>query len=261
MHKTFKFLLCAILFITSQSMANPNCFVAKENSTLIKREGRCAQRHTPCSTFKLAISLMGYNEGILTDVTHPEWPYRVGYDAWKASWKQPHNPTTWIKDSCVWYSQKITQTLGMAKFKKYVNEFHYGNQDVSGDIGKDNGLTHAWLSSSLQISADEQVDFLQRLLKNKLPVDKKTQNLTRAIFYVEDLPHGWKLYGKTGSGLQQNSDRSLNPKLQVGWFVGWVEKGARKIVFANYIVAPRSEDLSGGQQAKSDAIKELNDLL
>jgi beta-lactamase class D len=254
-------LFLAIIFLTSHAMAHPNCFVAKENATLIKREGKCAQRHTPCSTFKLAISLMAYNEGILIDATHPEWPYQVGYDDWKPTWKQPHNPTTWISDSCVWYSQLITQALGMDKFKKYVSEFHYGNYDVSGDTGQDNGLTHAWLSSSLQISADEQIAFIQRLLSKKLPVSQKSLDLTRAIFYVQELPHGWKLYGKTGAGPQQNSDRSLNSNLQVGWFIGWIEKGDRHIVFANFIEAKRTHDLSAGKQAKEAAIKQLNALL
>ncbi len=251
----------AIVFLSSHAMANSNCFIAKENATLIKREGECAQRHSPCSTFKLAISLMAYNEGILTDATHPQWPYQVGFENWKPSWKEPHNPTTWISDSCVWYSQKITQALGMNKFKKYVGDFHYGNADVSGDRGKDNGLTRAWLSSSLQISPDEQIAFIQRLLANQLPVSEKSRALTHTIFYVQDLPHGWKLYGKTGSGVQQNNDGSPIPNLQVGWFIGWIEKGDRKIAFANVIEGKLTQDYSGGKLAKAAAIKQLNKLL
>jgi beta-lactamase class D len=241
--------------MSTHAMADSNCFIVKENTKVIERTGQCEQRHPPCSTFKLAISLMGYNEGILTDETHPTWSYQPGYVDWKPSWKQPHNPLTWISDSCIWYSQKITTALGVKKFKNYVHDFHYGNEDVSGHLGKDDGLTRAWLSNSLQISPDEQIDFLQRFLAGKISVSQKSQTLTHAIFFVKDLPYGWKLYGKTGTGPQQNSDMSLIQNQQVGWFIGWIEKGPRKIVFAKFIKSPYQNDWSAGRDAKSAIIQ------
>ncbi|ASX27927.1 hypothetical protein BA173_03570 [Rickettsia sp. MEAM1 (Bemisia tabaci)] len=53
--------------------------------------------------------------------------------------------------------------------------FSYGNQDTSGDKGKNNGLTNAWLSSSLEISPEEQIAFLQKLAADQLPVSLKAQ--------------------------------------------------------------------------------------
>jgi beta-lactamase class D len=32
--------------------------------------------------------------------------------------------------------------------------------------------------------------------------------MTKNILYVEDLPDGWKLYGKTGSGWLLNKERA-----------------------------------------------------
>jgi len=32
------------------------------------------ERITPCSTFKIALSLMGFDAGILQDEEHPQWP-------------------------------------------------------------------------------------------------------------------------------------------------------------------------------------------
>ncbi|MDJ1304798.1 MAG: hypothetical protein MRQ09_00950 [Candidatus Midichloria sp.] len=52
---------------------------------------------------------MGYNEGVLIDETHPELPFKEGYVDWIKVWKQHHTPATWIKNSCLWYSQFITQ--------------------------------------------------------------------------------------------------------------------------------------------------------
>ncbi len=111
---------------------------------------------------------MGFDAEILKDEAHSQWPFKPEYDAFREAWKQDQTPKSWIKESCVWYSQVLTSKLGMKKFQDYVKEFKYGNQDLSGDKGKDNGLTHAWLSSSLEISPEEQVLFLEKLLENKV---------------------------------------------------------------------------------------------
>lgn len=58
----------------------------------------------------------------------------------------------------------------MKKFQEYVTKFDYGNKDLSGDKGQNNGLTNAWLSSSLGISSLEQIAFLQKMLADKLPI-------------------------------------------------------------------------------------------
>ncbi|KJW02328.1 penicillin binding transpeptidase domain protein [Rickettsia endosymbiont of Ixodes pacificus] len=91
-----------------------------------------------------------------------------------------------MKTSCVWYSQVITKELGIEKFRDYVTKFDYGNRDISGDKGKNNGLTNAGLSSSLEISPEEQLAFLQKLAENKLPVSVKAQEMTKNILFIED---------------------------------------------------------------------------
>ncbi len=140
-----------------------------------------------------------------------------------------------MKNSCVWYSHFVTAKLGMAKFQEYVKKFEYGNQDVSGDKGKDNGLTSSWISSSLKISPLEQVAFIEKILQSKSPVKKEALQFTRNLLYLEVLPEGWKLYGKTGVGDLLHKDGSHDRTRQRGWFVGWIERGDRKVVFANYL--------------------------
>jgi beta-lactamase class D len=162
-----------------------------------------------------------------------------------------------MKNSCVWYSQVLTPQLGMKKFQDYVKEFNYGNQDISGDKGQNNGLTNAWLSSSLEISPEEQVVFLEKLLSNKLPVSAHAQTMTRNIVYVEDLSHGWKLYGKTGSGYLLNADRTQKLEIKHGWFIGWIEKNNKKIVFVNHIVDNRKEAEHAGPRAKQQAKEKM----
>ena len=256
MKKAILFLGIGLLFSVS-SLAETKCFLAKEGDHVIKQEGRaCKTRFAPESTFKIPLSLMGYDAGILKNEMNPEWPFKEGYDFVINVCKAPHNPKTWMRDSCVWYSQVLTQKLGMTKFKGYILKFNYGNQDVSGDQGKNNGLTNAWLSSSLQISADEQTAFLKKLADNKLPVSARSHAETKKIMFIQDLPGGWKLYGKTGSG-RLRDENGRKTELQHGWFVGWIEKNGRVITFASHIADDKKQDTFASFRAKNEALNQI----
>lgn len=253
-------ILLSIILSAITSFAN-SCFIAQENETVLQREGNCEQRYAPMSTFKIPLSLMGFDAGILIDETHPAWPFKNGYDDWRDIWKQEHNPKSWIKESCVWYSKVLTTKLGMAKFQDYVTKFDYGNKDLSGDIGQNNGLTNAWLSTSLQISSIEQVVFLQKMLAGKLPIKPHALAMTKKIIFIEELIGGWKLYGKTGMGSLLNDDGTKNPDLYHGWFIGFIEKDNRKIIFANHIEDDKKEEIGASQRAKLDAKEKITKII
>lgn len=256
-----KIILFFSIALSVPAWAQASCFLAKENNKVVQKEGDCKKRYAPCSTFKIALSLMGYNSGLLVDENHPEWQFKQGYIDWLDRWKHTHTPALWIKNSCVWFSQVLTKKLGSSKFKTYVKKFDYGNQDVSGDRGKNNGLTNSWLSSSLEISPEEQVVFLQNLLDNKLPVSLKSHEMTKKILFVENLPGGWKLYGKTGSGALLSIDRMQKLDMQHGWFLGWLQKDKQIIVFANHIVDDKKQDTYAGPRAKEDAKRKLMEII
>src|SRR3989442_15322571 len=61
-----------------------------------------------------------------------------------------------MRNSVVWYFQRIAEKLGMARERDYLKRFDYGNADPSS------GLTTFWLGQSLMISPDEQLRFLRR---------------------------------------------------------------------------------------------------
>ncbi|NTJ41743.1 class D beta-lactamase [Agrobacterium larrymoorei] len=197
----------------------------------LHRDGTCDKGFAPQSTFKFPLALMGYDAGILKDETTPRWDYR-------AEWKRPKreqksvDPTIWEKDSIVWYSQEVTRKLGKEKFADYTRRFDYGNADVRGIKGQTDGLTEAWLMSSLKISGDQQADFVRRFVTGKLPVSKEAQTKTEAIIPQFDAADGWKVHGKTGSGRMRDKAGKPDGDSWLGWFVGWAIKGERKVVFA-----------------------------
>lgn len=220
-------------------------------------QGECQTRFPPCSTFKIAISIMGFDSGILIDETHPTWDFKPGYVDWRHQWRQPHNPQLWFQNSCVWYSQIVTGKLGMEKFAKYTQSFDYGNSDISGDKGMNNGLTNSWLSSSLTISAQEQLNFITKLVTNKLPVSVYAHNKTKNIMYQKMLDDGWQLYGKTGNCSQLPPEKEK----QVGWFVGFVKKENEFIPFVELIADDEKQDSFASIRAKKKLEENITSVI
>lgn len=232
--------------------AAPLCTVLADGATgkILKQQGSCEQRLTPASTFKVALSLMGYDSGFLTDEHHPTLPFREGYIATDPAWKATVDPTSWIQNSVVWYSQQLTVWLGAQRLHNYLVRFKYGNQDISGNPGMNDGLTQAWLSSSLRISPLEQVSFLHRLMTRQLSVSARAYDMTARLLALGALPNGWDLHGKTGTGYQMQAD-GPDLKRQVGWFIGWASRGGRTIVFAYAIADEQPDDSSAGRRART----------
>jgi beta-lactamase class D len=249
-------LLCSIMLSAGLAFAD-SCFIAKENEKVLQIEGDLEKRYAPMSTFKIALSLIGFDSGILIDEMHPVWPFKQGYVDWRDAWKQDQTPKSWMRESCVWYSGVLIKKLGMEKFQDYVTKFDYGNNDLSGDKQQNNGLTNAWLSSSLKISSLEQVAFLQKMLAGKLPIKPHAVLITKNILFVEELKNGWKFYGKTGMGSLLNADGTKNPDLYHGWFVGWIEKGDRRIIFSNHIEDDKKEETFASLRAKLEAKEKM----
>jgi len=242
-----------VIFFTTQLEVNANCLIVLEDNKVIFKEGNCSKRYAPCSTFKFPLALMGFNENILKDEHSPKIQFRKGFEDWRPEWKKTHDPSLWIKNSCLWYSQQITKQLGIKNIQKYLKIFDYGNKDFSGD----EPLMKAWLSSSLQISPKEQMKFLQSYLAHEFDLSQKSYDFTKKILYKETLSSRWKLYGKTGTGHAQNFDKSKNPKKQIGWFVGWIEKDKRKILLVNLI----EKDFNGTYDAGPESLAELKKFM
>lgn len=222
---------------------------------VILAQGDCDRRVTPASTFKIAISLMGYDAGVLKDAHSPALPYDESYAAWRPEWKETTDPTRWMAMSVVWYSQQTTIALGDARFGRFVRDFQYGDQDVSG------GLTRAWLSSSLQISPLEQLGFLSRMLQGRLPVSRRAVEMTAQLTQLPEPVEGWTVHGKTGSGAPRTAYGGYDLAREFGWFVGWATKGTRRVVFARLVQAEGSTDEPTGVRAKRELLAALPALL
>lgn len=186
---------------------------------------RCQQRFSPHSTFKIPNSLIALETGIIKDEN-----VVVAYDRtqhppeawWPVEWQRPQNMRRAIKYSVVWFYQEIAKKVGKPQYQKYLKQFQYGNQDVSGNI------EHFWLGSSLQISPNEQVEFLKKFYNGKLGVSNRTTNIVKDILVLEQ-NNDYKLSGKTGCASPANNCNTLS------WLVGYLEKADNIYFFATNI--------------------------
>jgi beta-lactamase class D len=234
--------------------AKPLCTIVADGETgaVLHERGDCASRVTPASTFKIALAVMGYDSGILTNTKTPLWPYRKGDPAWGgAAWTRPVDPENWMRHSVVWYSQRIARALGAARFGAYAKTLGYGNADLTGDPGKENGLERSWIGSSLKISPREQLVFLRKLYYGQLPVKSEAQAAARAIVERVEAPGGWTLAGKTGSAFPRRADGSLDRARGWGWYVGWATREGRVMVFARLDQDETPNPAPGGLRARA----------
>jgi beta-lactamase class D len=242
----FFFILCLVIWYRSLEIhASESLIITRlESGEILVANGEITSRTSPCSTFKIFLSLIGYDAGILQNELLPQWPYNEKYQAANGKWKRVQNPRSWIQNSCVWYSKELVKRVGFDRFKRYLKLVHYGNEDIFPDF------TSCWLSSNLKIAPQEQVDLLTRLLKNELPFSYYSQEMTRKILFVQDITSSFKLFGKVGTGFQENG-------FQMGWFVGWAEKGTKRIIFSLLIKDQQDLDFPAGFRAKEKIINLL----
>lgn len=220
------------------------CFLIKEIGTdqiSVHNEAQCAKRWKPCSSFKIANSLIGLETGVLKD------EYAVykwnGKKQFFKSWERDHTLASAIKVSAVPYYQELARNIGQKRMNQYVKELAYGNMNIGENIDR------FWLDGPLAISAFEQLNFMERLYTDQLPVSKRSSTIVKKIITLES-DSNRVLSGKTGSELK-------NGKVTWGWFVGHVKKGHKEYVFVANI---QSDDKAWGGQARKIASAILKDL-
>lgn len=176
---------------------------------------RAAKRYIPASTFKIANSLIGLETGAVKDVDEV-LPYGGKPQPFK-EWEQDLPLRKAIQVSAVPIYQELARRIGAERMAKGVASLDYGNQQT-GDV-----VDRFWLDGPLEISALEQIRFISRLLKDELPLKPDTMKTVREIVSTEPMD-GATIHYKTGWGTAT--------KPQIGWIVGWVEKGDANYPFA-----------------------------
>jgi beta-lactamase class D OXA-50 len=207
------------------------------------RRERAETRYIPASTFKIANSLVGLSVQAVQDVDEV-LPYGGEPQRFK-EWERDMGLRTAIRVSNVPVYQELARRIGLERMRTNVHKLGYGNMEV-GDV-----VDRFWLVGPLQISAVEQAQFLARLAQDQLPLPHPVQAQVREIAKL-DQGDGWTLFGKTGWADTYEPD--------VGWWVGWVQRGDRIYSFALNVDMPNDGDAAKRIGLGKDCLKALGAL-
>ncbi len=178
---------------------------------------RAAQRYSPASTFKVYNSLVALETGAVPTVdTMYTWD---GIERGNA-WDQDHSLSMGVRNSTVWLFQDIADRIGKDRYEETFALEPYGNSLIGPSVRT------FWLGEPLAISANEQIALLNRLRIGDLAFRPDVQSHVREIMMLEEEPE-YTLYGKTGWTWTED-DRSD----EIGWIVGWIDRGDASWVFA-----------------------------
>jgi beta-lactamase class D len=196
-------------------------FDTQDKRLICSDVARCKRQFIPASTFKIPNSIIALETGVVEDSeTVLPWdgqPYPV------PDWNHDNTLRTAIRVSCVPCYRDIAKKIGPERMRDWLGRLEYGNRDNSGP------KPLFWLHGQLRISPIEQLDFLERMENGKLPIQQRTLDIVRDILAL-DVGPSHVLYGKTGS--IQPPDV---PPPGIGWFVGYVALGDRRVYFATLI--------------------------
>jgi beta-lactamase class D len=84
----------------------------------------------------------------------------------------------------------MARDIGEQRMHEYVDEINYGNMNISG------GIDQFCLDSSLEITAKEQMLFMEKLYKEELNFDSNVMKTVKRIMIQEERGN-YTLYGKT----------------------------------------------------------------
>lgn len=227
----------AMLLVTSGLAAGQSsqqsCVVIQELTAqrpLLTKGDRCATQLSPASTYKIPHALIALETGVVTADSVERWDGRK-YER-QPKWNQHHTIVSALRPSVLWLFQRIAPRIGAARAAQWLQQFDYGNGDVSGPI------ENYWINGRLLISAPQQVSFLSKLFRGTLPVHQRhaaavreglrqRQGTIENAAGVHALAGDWSdttLFAKTGATATETH--------AVSWLVGLLQTGGRDYVFA-----------------------------
>lgn len=205
----------------------------KNQQTYQHNPKRNATAFFPSSTFKIFNALVALETGVIPDdVSVLTWDgisRGLLPNSPIAAWNQDTNLRQAFKNSTIWFYQVLARRAGHDRMQQFIDQVGYGNRQ----IGTAETIDHFWLDGPLQITAEQQVEFLQRLQQGELPFSERSINLVKDMMVLEQTPQ-YTLRGKTGW------TTSLEP--HQGWIVGYLEQSDNVYFFATNIDMPSPDD-------------------
>jgi beta-lactamase class D len=225
-------LVSAFLTPAVERTETGTCVVIQEltGSTPLLQRGDCATRLSPASTFKIPHALVALETSVVTTNSVERW--NGSRSEQQPEWNRDHTVISALRPSVLWFFQRIAPRIGAERMADWLVRLDYGNRDVSGPI------TEYWINGRLQISPQEQMQFLRRFYHEELPIDVRHLRAVREgleqkpgtvqnALGVHRVKGDWRqatLNAKTGA--------TTAGGYRVSWLVGALRSSRHDYVFA-----------------------------
>ncbi|MGF7217289.1 beta-lactamase class D [Spirosoma lacussanchae] len=197
----------------------------KKDRYIAYRYARSQKGFLPASTYKIINTLIGLETGLLADeATIMKWD---GVRRAREVLNKDMTLREAFQVSCVPCYQELARKIGLERMRSFVQEADYGHMDIQAG-----NLDTFWLRGKSRISPKEEVDFLRRVYTGQVPFSKPNLATLKKVMLLDDQPTH-RLYGKTGWASEIDGIGIDGP--DIGWFVGYVEKGDDVYFFATNI--------------------------
>ena len=204
------------------------------NQLYIYNKERSDSSYLPASTFKILNSMIALQTSAIKSVNDT-----IKWDGKDKGWK-PWNKDQTMKSampiSCVWFYQNLAKRIGKEKMQIWVDKANYGNKNTLKNI------ENFWLEGELRITANEQIQFIEKMINNELPFDKQIQETVKEIM-ITDLKETYTIHSKTGW------------TNQIGWNVGYVETKNNKWIFAMNMDVLNKKDIKYRKRITYEILK------
>jgi beta-lactamase class D len=178
--------------------------------------------YLPASTFKIVNSLIGLQEGKITnDSMVIKWD---GVTRRVDAWNRDLNMYNAFRVSAVPYYQEVARLIGKDTMQYWLDTLSYGTKTIKSEIDS------FWLDNSLKIKPDEQLGLVKRLYFGQLPFFKSYQEMVKRAMLFEDDPN-YQLSYKTGLGYTEKGH-------PLGWIIGWIVENRHPYFFVLNIESP-----------------------
>ncbi len=177
------------------------------------------QGHLPASTYKIPNSIIALETSVVEDDS-TLFPWN-GEERAMDMWEQDLLFRDAFRLSCVPCYQEVARTIGAERMNAYLRKLDYGTMVVDTS-----NIDQFWLTGDSRISPHQQVDFLQRLYRSRLPISSRTETIVKRMMVMDD-NGAYRLSGKTGWSNPGGVDN--------GWFVGYVETKEGVYFFATNV--------------------------